>query len=85
MDAAMQKLRNVIPSANTLFAFEAAARLQSFTKAAEELHVTHGAVSRRDWSKGVVRVSGRPVGSPVVRRRPSRAASTPSSACPSSI
>ena len=35
-----------LPPLSTLRSFEAAARLASFTKAAEELHVTHGAVSR---------------------------------------
>ena len=35
-----------LPSLNALRAFEAAGRQGSFTKAAEELHVTHGAVSR---------------------------------------
>jgi DNA-binding transcriptional LysR family regulator len=36
----------VLPSLNALRAFEAAARLESATRAAIELHVTHGAVSR---------------------------------------
>lgn len=36
-----------LPSLNALHAFEAAARLQSISRAAEELHVTHGAVSRQ--------------------------------------
>jgi LysR family transcriptional regulator, glycine cleavage system transcriptional activator len=35
-----------LPPLNSLRAFEAAARLLSFSKAADELHVTHGAVSR---------------------------------------
>lgn len=35
-----------LPSLNALLAFEAAARLGSVSKAASELHVTHGAVSR---------------------------------------
>ncbi|MEO3435400.1 transcriptional regulator GcvA [Inquilinus sp. CAU 1745] len=35
-----------LPSLNALRAFESAARLGSFSKAADELHVTHGAVSR---------------------------------------
>jgi LysR family glycine cleavage system transcriptional activator len=35
-----------LPPLNTLRSFESAARLLSFSKAAEELHVTHGAVSR---------------------------------------
>src|ERR1700722_3696243 len=36
-----------LPPMNALPDFEAAARHLSFTKAAEELHVTHGAVSRQ--------------------------------------
>lgn len=36
-----------LPPLNAVRAFEAAARHQSFTKAALELHVTHGAVSRQ--------------------------------------
>lgn len=35
-----------LPSLNALRAFEAAARLESASRAAAELHVTHGAVSR---------------------------------------
>ena len=35
-----------LPPFNAIKAFEAAARLGSFTRAAEELGVTHGAVSR---------------------------------------
>lgn len=35
-----------LPSLNALHAFEAAARLGSVSRAAHELHVTHGAVSR---------------------------------------
>jgi LysR family glycine cleavage system transcriptional activator len=35
-----------LPPLNALPSFEAAARLLSFSKAADELHVTHGAVSR---------------------------------------
>ncbi len=43
-----------LPPLNALRAFEAAARLKSFTAAADELGVTHGAVSRQvqrleDW------------------------------------
>jgi LysR family transcriptional regulator, glycine cleavage system transcriptional activator len=43
-----------LPPLNALRAFEAAARLGSFKRAADELHVTHGAVSRHvqvleDW------------------------------------
>jgi len=40
-------LRRGIPSLTALQAFEAAARHQSFSKAAEELHQTHGAVSKK--------------------------------------
>src|SRR6202021_3772199 len=36
-----------LPSLSTLIAFEAGARHQSITLAADELHVTHTAVSRR--------------------------------------
>jgi LysR family glycine cleavage system transcriptional activator len=36
-----------LPPLNAIKAFEAAARHVSFTKAADELHVTHGAVSRQ--------------------------------------
>ena len=36
-----------IPSISALRTFEAAARHMSFTKAAEELHVTQSAVSRQ--------------------------------------
>ena len=36
-----------LPPLNALRAFEAAARLNSISQAAEELHVTHGAVSRQ--------------------------------------
>ena len=36
-----------LPPLNALRAFEAAARHESFTRAAEELHVTHGAISHQ--------------------------------------
>jgi len=42
----MHKLRSLVPSANYLFVFEAAARRLSFTAAAEELNVTQPAVSK---------------------------------------
>jgi len=47
-------MRRRLPLLNQLRAFEAAARAQSFTKAADELFVTHAAVSRHvreleDW------------------------------------
>ncbi|HSJ01160.1 MAG: transcriptional regulator GcvA [Verrucomicrobium sp.] len=43
-----------LPPLNALRAFETAARLESFSRAAEVLHVTHGAISRQiqlleDW------------------------------------
>lgn len=41
----MDSLRRLIPSANALLAFESAARLGSFTRAAEEMGVTQAAVS----------------------------------------
>lgn len=36
-----------LPNLSALRAFEAAARYESFTKAAEELHLTHGAISHQ--------------------------------------
>lgn len=48
-----------IPSLNSLRVFEAAARLQSFVRASEELHVTHGAVSRQ--IKGLEEALGVPL------------------------
>lgn len=42
----MTTLRRLLPSANALFVFEAAARYLSFTRAAAELNVTQSAVSR---------------------------------------
>lgn len=41
-----QSTTRVLPSLQALVCFEAAARLESFSRAAESLHVTHGAVSR---------------------------------------
>ncbi len=41
----MQSLRRLIPSPGALFVFEAAGRLSSFTRAAEELNVSQAAVS----------------------------------------
>jgi LysR family glycine cleavage system transcriptional activator len=38
---------NRLPSLNALRAFEAAARHMSFARAAEELHVTPGAISQQ--------------------------------------
>lgn len=53
-----------LPSLNALRAFEAAARHGSMTRAAEELHVTHGAVSRQ------VRELEAFLGRELFRRRP---------------
>ena len=39
-------MRRPLPPMNSLKSFDAAARYLSFSKAAEELHLTHGAVSR---------------------------------------
>src|SRR2546421_8853285 len=39
-------MRRPLPPMNSLKSFDAAARLLSFSKAADELHLTHGAVSR---------------------------------------
>jgi LysR family transcriptional regulator, glycine cleavage system transcriptional activator len=51
-----------LPSLNALRAFEAAARLGSVTAAADELHVTHGAVSRQ------VKLLEQRLGSPLFHR-----------------
>ena len=40
-------MRRALPPLNALRAFEAAARLGSFKAAADELGVTHGAVSQQ--------------------------------------
>jgi LysR family glycine cleavage system transcriptional activator len=55
-------MRSRLPPLNAIKAFEAAARLGSFSRAAEELNVTHGAISRQistmeEW-----------VGTPLFRR-----------------
>lgn len=52
-----------LPSLNALRAFEAVARLQSVGKAAAELHVTHGAVSRQ------IRVLGTELGAHLFDRQ----------------
>ncbi|MER8994785.1 transcriptional regulator GcvA [Mesorhizobium sp. M0074] len=67
-----------LPPLTTLPSFEAAARLLSFSKAAEELHVTHGAISRaiknledqlgvQLFERGTRSVSLTAVGEPYVR------------------
>ncbi len=43
----MDKIRSQLPPMTTLAAFEASARLRSFTRAAEELFITQAAVSRQ--------------------------------------
>lgn len=43
----MTSLKRELPPLNALVTFEAAARLNSFTRAADELHVTQAAVSRQ--------------------------------------
>ncbi|UTW13671.1 LysR substrate-binding domain-containing protein [Marinobacterium rhizophilum] len=43
----MKSRRKPLPPLNALKAFEAAARLRSLTRAAEELHVTQGAISQQ--------------------------------------
>lgn len=55
-----------LPPLNAVRAFEVAARHVSFTKAAAELHVTHGAVSRQ------VAVLEAWLGTPLFRRSPSQ-------------
>jgi DNA-binding transcriptional LysR family regulator len=40
-------MRRKIPSTGALITFEAAARYQSFSRAAEELSLTEGAISRQ--------------------------------------
>jgi len=53
-----------LPPLNALRAFEAAARLQSFARAADELHVTQGAISRH------VKLLEEHLGVTLFRRRP---------------
>jgi DNA-binding transcriptional LysR family regulator len=60
-----------LPSLNALRAFEAAARLESATRAAAELHVTHGAVSRQ------IRALEADLGTPLFRREGRGLALTP--------
>ena len=43
----MENLRRTLPPLSSLVPFEAAARLQSFSQAAQELHLTQAAVSRQ--------------------------------------
>lgn len=55
--------RKRLPPLNTISAFEASARLMSFTKAAEELHLSQGAVSRQ------IQVLEERMGVPLFNRR----------------
>src|SRR5688572_32097019 len=59
-----------LPPLSTLRPFEAAARLQSFSRAAEELHLTHGAVSHQ------VRALEAHVGVPLFQRTGKRVSLT---------
>jgi LysR family transcriptional regulator, glycine cleavage system transcriptional activator len=59
-----------LPPLNSLRAFEAAARLGSFSQAANELHVTHGAVSRH------IQLLEEWLGTPMFRRLNRRVALT---------
>ena len=60
-----------LPPLSALRPFEAAARLESFSRAAEELHLTHGAVSRQ------VRSLEEHVGTPLFARHGKRVSLTP--------
>ncbi|HEY2628477.1 MAG TPA: LysR family transcriptional regulator, partial [Usitatibacter sp.] len=60
-----------LPPLSALRPFEAAARLESFSRAADELHVTHGAVSRQ------VRALEEHVGAPLFARHGKRVSLTP--------
>ena len=60
-----------LPSLNALRAFEAAARLLSFTRAADELHVTAGALSH------LIRGLEDTLGIPLFERRVRAVALTP--------
>src|SRR3954471_16660340 len=59
-----------LPPLSALRPFEAAARLESFTKAAAELHLTHGAVSHQ------VRALEEHLGTPLFARHGKRVALT---------
>src|SRR5450432_1447305 len=60
-----------LPPLSALRPFEAAARLESFSRAAQELHLTHGAVSRQ------VRALEQHVGAELFSRHGKRVALTP--------
>lgn len=63
-------MQRQLPPLNALKAFEAAARLGSFSQAAAELHVTHGAISRH------VQLLEEWLGTPMFRRLNRRVALT---------
>ena len=64
-------MRRSLPPLKALHVFEVAARLQSFTKAAEVLNVTHGAVSKQ------IKLLEISLGIPVFERRPRHLVLTP--------
>ena len=67
----MQKLRRRIPNLTALAFFESAGRHMSFSRAAEELNVTQGAVSRQ------IRLLEESLGAPLFRRHHRAVALTP--------
>ncbi len=67
----MAPMTRKLPSLNAVRAFEAAGRHVSFTKAAHELNVTHGAVSRQ------VALLEQWLGTPLFKRTPSQLLLTP--------
>ncbi len=73
MMVAMNALHR-LPNLAALRAFEAAARHQNFSRAAEELHVTHGAISHQ------VRALEAELAAPLFTRNGKRLAITPSGA-----
>jgi LysR family glycine cleavage system transcriptional activator len=64
-------MRRTLPPLKALHVFEVASRLQSFTKAAEVLNVTHGAVSKQ------IKLLEVSLGVPVFERRPRQLVLTP--------
>jgi LysR family transcriptional regulator, glycine cleavage system transcriptional activator len=64
-------MRRSLPPLKALHVFEVAARLQSLTKAAEVLNVTHGAVSKQ------IKLLETSLGIPVFERRPRQLVLTP--------
>ncbi|WP_409298474.1 LysR family transcriptional regulator [Pseudomonas sp. KCJK8993] len=70
-DKNSQSLRRRLPPLGALRCFEAAARLESFTRAGAALHLTHGAISR------AVRALEDDLGTPLFERRSHRVFLTP--------